>query len=177
MRVQYMSKKAIRELTSSLRSRRELDTELVDLIENSESVKIVEPSEKFKLIVADDKPVLFMRKGIDVWIPTLFIVNVILNQKRKMIVPAIVVDEGAVGPITRGADVMAPGIRRIVRDFEVNDFVAVLEPNERYAIAIGIALRKSSEIVPGVKGKAIKNLNWLNDDIWSFCLECARKSG
>jgi len=110
----------------------------------------------------------------DVLMPTLFIVNNLIKRLGSCVLPHVVVDEGAVKAILRGADVMIPGIREVVGTFLPGDVVAVLEPGKHYAVAVGISLVRSEDIKPGLKGKAIKNVNYLNDEIWKSCLEIAK---
>ncbi len=172
MKVQYLSKKSIKEIAKGIETRQEIDRALVDLLRNADTVKLIS-SEKYEVIVADGLPIFFRRPSQEDYAPTLFIVNYMYAKGTKL-VPMVVVDEGAVGPLTRGADVMIPGIRKVLTPFTCGCFVAVLEPGERYAIVVGRALVDSSAIAPGVKGKGIKNLTWLNDDLWNLCLEIAR---
>ncbi len=172
MKTQYLSKKSIKKIAKRIETRQEIDRALIDLLRNADTVKLFS-SEKYEVIVADGLPILFRRPSQEDYAPTLFIVNYMYAKGIKL-VPMVVVDEGAVGPLTRGADVMIPGIRRVLTPFTNGSFVAILEPGERYAIVVGRALVDSSTIAPGVKGKGIKNLTWLNDDLWNLCLEIAR---
>jgi len=172
MKVQYLSKKSIKEIARGLEAKQEIDRVLIDLLRNADAVKLIS-NDKYEVVVADGLPILFRRRGQEDFAPTLFIVNHMYTKGTKLL-PMVVVDEGAVGPLTRGADVMIPGIRKVLKPFASGSFVAVLEPGERYAIIVGQALVDSSAIAPGVKGKGIKNLTWLNDDLWSLCIEIAR---
>ncbi len=176
MKVQFLSKKTIKEFVKGLESRRDIDQRLVDSVKKCSEAKIVE-FEKFRLYVFDGVPMFFEREGLERPMPTLYIINVMLNREGVLVTPAVVVDEGAVNPILRGAHVMAPGIRRVLKDFSKDDVVAVLEPGQKYAIAVGLAIMDSKDIVPGTKGRAILNVSRLNDEIWNRCLEIARKSG
>ena len=172
MRVQYLSKKSIKEIVKSLELRKDVDKAIVDLLREAESVKLVSEG-RYEVIVADSLPLLFKGPRYSEYAPTLFIVNYMYAKGIKLI-PMVVVDEGAVDPLMRGADVMIPGIRRVLTPFSVGNFVAVLEPSERYAIVVGYALIDSSTIAPGVRGKGLRNLTWLNDDLWRLCMEIAR---
>ena len=175
MKMQYLSKKMVKEILKYLKKREEIDQLLIDFFKNADSVKLID-TQKYDIIVADSLPVLFRKKNSDFYVPTLFIVNYILNTRKSLILPAVVVDEGAVKPLTRGADVMIPGIRKVIKPFCKGSIVAVLEPKERYAIVIGIALVDSTTIIPGTKGKGIENLTYLNDDLWQLSLQIARGS-
>jgi predicted RNA-binding protein (TIGR00451 family) len=80
--------------------------------------------------------------------------------------PTVYLDDGAVGPISRGADVMAPGIykyRDMVRHgFEVGDAV-VVRIIGKGVVAVGEALLGLSEITAGQTGAAIEVYHRLDD--------------
>ncbi|MCX8184198.1 MAG: DUF1947 domain-containing protein [Sulfolobales archaeon] len=85
-----------------------------------------------------------------------------------------VVDEGAVRPILSGADVMAPGIRR-VSEFSIGDIVVIWSTDEKTPLAITRALMTYSEITSIRRGRALKNLHYAGDDIWKVSLEILKK--
>ncbi|NPA96094.1 MAG: RNA-binding protein [Crenarchaeota archaeon] len=175
MRKQYLTKKAVRELIASISSTELYDKEFIAELRNSDTVYIVEQP-RFRIYVFDSTPALFEHVKIPNHIlPTLFAVNTFMNSKGRPPIPWIRVDEGAVNPILRGADVMIPGVKE-ASDFPANAPLCVLEPNKRYAIGVGVALVPSTEISPGKRGKCMKVVSRLNDDIWNLCLEIARKS-
>lgn len=173
LRVQHISKRAVKAILTSLESRRDIDRAFVDMLKEYEEVKVF-LSQKFEIVVFNNIVALFKTSKLEFYMPTLYIVNTLYNTKRMLVVPSIVVDEGAVEPIKRGADVMMPGIRRVVKGFSKGDIVAVMEPEERYFIAIGIALVDSTHIAPGVKGRGIENVAHIDDEIWSASLQIAR---
>lgn len=80
-----------------------------------------------------------------------------------------VVDEGALKPILRGADIMAPGIVEN-SEFQEKDmiivFVRVKENN--IPIAIGKALKDSKYMTITKKGKIIKNIHRVKDKLWEI---------
>jgi len=78
----------------------------------------------------------------------------------------VLVDRGAVKPITNGADIMAPGIVRY-ENFKNGDVVSVLLEDVGTIIAIGVALINSEKLKEMKKGKVIKNLHYLSDVFWS----------
>ena len=87
-----------------------------------------------------------------------------------------VVDEGAVRPILRGADVMAPGIVR-VSDFAAGEFVVVWSPDEGSPLAVARALMSSGDIMNVRRGRALKNVHYAGDDLWKASLEVLRRFG
>ena len=87
--------------------------------------------------------------------------------------PRIIVDQGAVRPVARGADIMIPGIVEVVGEFEEGSVVAVIDEKHRAPIAVGEALLSSSELRDKVrarsKGRAVKNLHRPGDRVWNAC--------
>ncbi len=151
-----------------------IDSDFIDMLKKSDEVYVVE-FDKFRIFVFDGNPALLEHYKFEgLILPTLFSVNTFLNSRGKPPIPWLCVDEGAVNPILRGADVMIPGVREKT-EFSANAPVCVLEPKKRFAIALGIALVSSSEITPGKKGKCVKVVTRLNDEVWARCLELARK--
>ncbi len=180
MKIQYLSKKDAKKLIENLEHLEYLDRKFIEYLhDNRDDVKVYS-FDKYDIFVFGPMPALFKlhREGFDRYlIPTLYAVNVFWYRHKSGIIPLVVVDEGAVKPIVNGADIMAPGIRKFLREFDKEWYVGVLEPNEKYVIAVGLSLMSSKEIQLIRKGKAIKNLNRLNDDLWNQCLEIARKHG
>ncbi len=80
--------------------------------------------------------------------------------------PSIIVDEGAVMPIARGADLMRPGIVKINRAFDKGDIVVIVEPNKLLPLAVHEALYSSTEIEGMSKGKVTRSLHHLKDKYW-----------
>ncbi|MCS7133129.1 MAG: hypothetical protein NZ918_05385, partial [Aigarchaeota archaeon] len=62
------------------------------------------------------------------------------NQEIFTLLPAMIVDMGAVPHITRGADVMRPGVRRFEGVFKKGDLVIVKDEKNLRAIALTLAL-------------------------------------
>ncbi len=83
----------------------------------------------------------------------------------------VVVDEGAMPYVLRGADIMKPGIVHADEGIKKGDFVYVLVEGKESPIAVGIALCDGLDMVKGEKserkGKAIKNIHHLKDKIWN----------
>lgn len=80
--------------------------------------------------------------------------------------PRVVVDMGAVQPIVRGADVMAPGIRAVSAAMKPGDVLAVAEESKGRVIAVGVALMDGGSLFKVRRGKALKVLHRVGDDVW-----------
>lgn len=79
--------------------------------------------------------------------------------------PRVVVDMGAIPYVCNGADIMAPGITDM-DSLEVGDLVVVRDVTHGKALAIGKALKSSSDIEASMKGKVIENLHYVGDSLW-----------
>jgi len=174
LRLNYISKRDVKNIFGELQKRVEIDPQLIDYLKEFEDdvKKVVE--EKFEIVVFGSTPALFKTQKVDFYLPTLYIVNMLYNTKKIVAVPAVTVDEGAVSFLKNGADVMIPGIKKVLKSFSKNAIVAVLEPSEKYFIVIGYALVDSTQIAPGVKGKAVKNVSHLDDDVWRTSIQVAK---
>ncbi len=80
----------------------------------------------------------------------------------------VVVDMGAVGFVSKGADIMAPGIIDADINIKISDFVWICDEKHRKPLAIGIALMTGEEMKIQKTGKAIKNLHFVGDKLWNL---------
>lgn len=112
-----------------------------------------------KLYAVDNKPVLVELGTGDVF-PML---RTAINYPGLL--PVVYVDEGAVKALLRGADLMAPGIKMVPKEFAKGAIVQVHLLDCDQPFMIGQA-EISSEEVKGAKGLAIKNLTILRDALY-----------
>ncbi len=149
----------------SKKERKQLVKELSRLypgleLDPSSKIEYYQSRELPLIIIVDDVPAFF--KYEDKWVPHL---KYLLSKGYEWI-PRIVVDMGAVKPLGRGADVMAPGIRRVVGEFRAGDPVAVVDEKYGKPFVVGIALVDSVRI-PGMKrGRVVRNIHRVGDRIW-----------
>lgn len=80
----------------------------------------------------------------------------------------ITIDMGAVPYAAKGADMMRPGITEIEDNIENNEVVAIVDETHSKPIALGITLFSGPEIKEMSKGKVIKNIHYIGDEIWKF---------
>ncbi|MCS7112290.1 MAG: DUF1947 domain-containing protein [Ignisphaera sp.] len=173
LKIQYLSKKSMKDILKSIESRTEVDRTFIDTLKQSEEVRIASDKD-FNIIVFDAAPMLFRVNEYDTYIPTLYALNYFYTKKGVHILPTVVVDEGAIKPLLRGADVMIPGIRKVIANFFKGQLVAVMNSSEKYFIVVGVALVDSVDIAPNSKGKCIANVSHLEDDIWKASLQLVR---
>jgi len=82
--------------------------------------------------------------------------------------PKVLVDRGASGPVGRGADVMAPGVRGVVGSFQASSIVVVVDEPTGLPVAVGSALVSSADVAQIKRGKVVKNLHHYGDAAWKL---------
>jgi len=165
MKFYYISKKEKKQFLNNIRKL----YPYIDIrkLRNSEKIARVE-IDKFTIMIIGSIPAFFYIDNEGPY-PLLLMLNTIKPE-----IPYVVVNEGAVRPIMRGADVMVPGIIELT-EFQRNDIVGVMEPSKKAFIAVTKALMNSNEIRESNKGRALKTLHHANDKLWKISLELARK--
>ena len=159
----------VRRYVLSKKERKKIVQELMKMypgfsIDKSVVVEIYEDKQLGKILIFDGTPAFFLYGSK--WFPHLryLLKNMIPN------VPSIVVDMGAVKPLLRGADLMAPGIREVRGEFKKGDPVVVVDEKYNKPFVVGVALVDSQDIVSGVikKGKVVENIHRVGDKLWSI---------
>ena len=79
----------------------------------------------------------------------------------------VVVDAGAVGFVSNGADIMRPGIVEADPSITPYDPVIIVEENHQKALAIGIA-RVPGDEMTGEQGKVIDSIHYVGDELFNF---------
>ncbi len=125
-------------------------------ISKKDQVEIIE--DKYKIILINRKPAFFYCDNKPA--PAL------KYLQEHTIVKIITVDMGAVRFVVNGADIMRPGIVEIQAGIEKDDFVAVVDKNNKKPLAVGIALYSSEEMRVMASGKVIKNIHYVGDELW-----------
>ncbi|MDI6855655.1 MAG: RNA-binding protein [Candidatus Thermoplasmatota archaeon] len=78
----------------------------------------------------------------------------------------VTVDAGAIKAISRGADVMAPGIVDLDKEISKGDLVWVRDITYKKPLAVGVALITGEEILSSKKGKAIEVKHRIGNKLW-----------
>jgi PUA-domain protein len=130
----------------------------------------VELSKKDQVILFedDDKKIILVNKE-----PTFFYYNDQILPTLKYlqnhdVLKKITVDMGAIKFVVNGADIMRPGIVKIEESIEKNDFIVIVDVENKKPLAIGIALLNSEEMQKQESGKSIKNIHYVGDEIWKL---------
>ncbi|NOZ89266.1 MAG: DUF1947 domain-containing protein [Crenarchaeota archaeon] len=92
----------------------------------------------------------------------------LLPDRYRGVLPYIVVDEGAVKPISRGADLMRPGVLRFEGDYGEGDIVVIVEPGRLLPLAVHEALLPRSEAERMEKGRITRSLHHVGDRFWKL---------
>jgi PUA domain protein len=121
-----------------------------------------------EIFLLNDKPIL-AKKEKSIY-PTL-----IFNEYLT-IAPKAVVDIGAVPYVCKGANVMAPGIRRYEGEFKKGALVFVVDEKHGKALGVGEALYDSEEARKVKQGIVIRNVHFVGDKTWNFIREFTTKS-
>ncbi len=124
-----------------------------------DTVELIEEGD-LKVIYINKKPCFFYYE--DKILPTLQLLQAQLLLKK------IVVDMGAIKFIVGGADVMRPGIVSFDEAIEKDDIVVVVDQMHQKPLAVGIALFSSVDLKTMTKGKVIKTIHYVGDEIWKF---------
>ncbi len=117
-----------------------------------ESVKDAE------IIFVDDEPVA-IRKDSE-------LVPALVNALAVSRLPRVVVDMGAVPHVVGGADIMAPGIRKVEGEFSQGQLLVVVDEKHGKHISIGMSLVNSAFLRTMKHGKAVANLHYVGDPVW-----------
>lgn len=80
----------------------------------------------------------------------------------------VTVDMGAVPYVTKGADIMVPGIVEISDNLSKDDIVWVRDEKFKRPLAIGQMLMDGIALSSEKKGKGILNIHYIGDSIWEF---------
>ena len=137
------------------------------MINKKDNVQIAEFDKITQILFVNGKPMFIKRQNLV--FPLVIALYELSNEedlrkwKRR-----VVVDEGAVPFILKGADVMAPGIVDADEEIKEGDFVFVVEENYGRPLAIGIALMNGREMKEKNRGKAVKVIHHAKDKIWKL---------
>lgn len=87
--------------------------------------------------------------------------------QHQEILRKIEVNMGAVKFIVNGADIMRPGITEIDSGIKKDDFVVVVDEQNKKPLVVGVALFDAEEMKQQTSGKVIKNIHYVGDEIWN----------
>jgi PUA domain protein len=117
----------------------------------------------FDVLIEGGRVIAFIRREPERIAPTARL----LMQKRPT-KAFVTVDMGAVKFVNNGADVMAPGITEADPAIQPGDLVWIRDEKNKIPLAVGEAVVPGAQMPRGPKGKAVKNLHRVGDELWSL---------
>ncbi|MET1101519.1 MAG: DUF1947 domain-containing protein [Pyrodictiaceae archaeon] len=117
-----------------------------------------------KLLIMDRRPSFIILEENDV-IPHLMF---LLQTDFKSWLPYVVIDNGAVKPISRGAALMRPGILEVSKKFAKDDIIVIVEPTKLLPLAVHRALYDYQTILAMKKGRVTDPIHHIGDRYWKI---------
>jgi len=161
----YLREKETTQLFNDLSQKLSID--IAQLFETKTNVEVAE-TQAAKIYFINHRPLVAVWKNM--LMPTL------LFQEGQQLLPKIVVNMGAVPHVCNGADIMAPGVVRIEKDYKPNDYVVVTDERHNKPLAIAMSLTDSQTARDLKKGKIARNMHYVGDSLWSQLKKLAANS-
>lgn len=139
---------------------RDMFGDAVDRVFGDKSFEIIETPGP-DIVLVGGEPLIFYVDDEEPF-PTVKGALQLKPEKRR-----VTVDMGAVKHVSKGADVMSPGIVDADPDIREGDLVIVVDEVHGKALAVGRALT-NAEGMMGEKGKAVKSIHHVGDRIWKL---------
>lgn len=135
-------------------------------IDKKKPIELLELDSGERLFYQNGKPLLIEHGGK-------IMPSLAMPQQLLDTLPKVVVDMGAIPFVANGADIMAPGIRSVQEGAKVGDVVLVVDEKHSKGLAIGFLIMEREEILEKRKGKAVKNVHHVGDEIWNSTKACS----
>lgn len=120
-------------------------------------VEVVE-DKAVKFLVINREPAFFYRENR--------LIPILKYLQTHSLLKRITIDMGAIKFIVNGADVMRPGITEMEEGIQKDDLVVIIDQNNKKPLAVGVALFNSEEMKAMPKGKAVKTIHYVGDEVW-----------
>ena len=78
------------------------------------------------------------------------------------------VDHGAIPFLMNGADCMVAGVQAADEDITEGELVWIRDMTHKKPLAIGWSTMEGQEMAAASKGKGIKTLHWIGDELWEM---------
>jgi predicted RNA-binding protein (TIGR00451 family) len=78
------------------------------------------------------------------------------------------VDHGAIPFLMNGADCMVAGVQEADTNIIENELVWIRDATHKKPLAIGWSVKNGQELKTSTKGKGIKTLHWIGDELWGM---------
>jgi len=137
---------------------RKLNIDIKQVLGTKLQIEVAQ-TQKAKIFFINNKPLVAIFN--DNLLPTL------LFEEALRLLPKIIVNMGAVPHICNGADVMAPGVVRIEKEYKANDFIVVADERHNKPLAIATSLTDSPTALIMKHGKIAMNIHYVGDNLWN----------
>lgn len=152
MKSQTLSKSDIKALNRTF-----LETFDCELLSKKDNVQKIEIEQGTFLNV--NGTIAFFYYG-NIVLPTLHLLL------KEQFLRTVTVDMGAVRFVVSGADIMRPGITSVDASIQKDDYVTIIDQNNKKPLALGQSLFSAKELESSTSGNCIKNLHRVGDRIW-----------
>ncbi|RUM47793.1 MAG: pseudouridine synthase [Hyperthermus sp.] len=122
-------------------------------------------AEDFRIYVFDSIPAFIEAGERGLLIPHLKYLLSTGNFEEWL--PVVVVDEGAVAPIARGADLMRPGVVEVRGDFPAGAILVIVEGSKGVPLAVHRSLYASRDMIAMSRGRVAESLHHVGDRFWA----------
>lgn len=157
---QRLRKKETREMSDAL-----FAATGIRAFEEKDNIDVAE-AQGYNVIILDNAPMGIIAEGKP-FLSVKGIMKFPIGDRR-----AITVDMGAVPFVTKGADLMVPGIRQIDMEIKAGDWCYIRDERNKRPLAVGIALLDATKVMElkgaGQKGKAAKIIHYVGDELWGM---------
>lgn len=150
-----LKSKEAKQILSDASQRFKLDMDA--LFGGKANVEVVE-SEAGGIYLINSKPLMYKT---DTLLPLLSFTEFV------SVAPKISVDMGAIPFVCKGANVMAPGIRKVEGEFQKGDLLVVVDEKHGKALAVGESMLDAQTLKETKKGPVIKTLHYVSDKYWN----------
>jgi len=158
----FLKEKESKELLE--RASQRFKVSLKQVLGEKAGIEVVE-TEFGEVCLIDGKPVLVVTEAA--------VYPALVSKELFEMLPRIVVDMGAVPFVCKGANIMAPGIRRFEGSFAKGDIVFVVDEKHGKPLALGEATYDVEEAKNVKRGMVIKNIHYVGDSIWKLIKDLA----
>lgn len=148
-------------LLEILRDLEAISPEFAKLLPEGAKVEVATTDKGDPYILVDGEVAIF--KGDGGYFPTVRGALKIQADRRF-----VTVDKGAIPYVASGADVMRPGVVAFDPALKKGDLVIVNEESHKKPLAIGTALWDGEELRTKDRGKCVKVLQHVGDEVWGL---------
>ncbi|MBA7569574.1 hypothetical protein ES708_11315 [subsurface metagenome] len=135
-----------------------------------EFAKLITPKSRIEWIKLDQNQILYAIDNIlTFWLKEDKIIPLLSYlMKNPNPFKFVKVDKGAIKFVSKGVNVMRPGITTIDPTIIKGDIVTILDPQHGRVLSVGEALYDADKMESLSDGKVIKCIHSLTDNIWAF---------